>query len=477
MPDLPLVPYVRVSRVGGRDGESFISPDEQLRKIRSAAIERGVPLLDEPFVDLDHSGGTTDRPAFGQALALIRSGKAGGLFVATSSRFARLVEALGLVEEIENLGGRVEVASGPSLSMVGANATFTTTVYAAVDQFVRQDKGEQLDDARRNSIERGIHPRPVYGYKRGAGKRLVPVEPAASEVRRAFELRAEGRSWKSIARELNATSERRWTISNVHRTIANDVYRGVAISGDLRNEEAHPAIVSAELAAKARRARGTKPVAGERSLLAGLARCAECGYSLKYQRVGERGYYRCADRASVGCSGVNVSAPMLDALADDFLVSYLAGIRIEASATDEASVAADAAVALAAERLRRFVSDNADLAYGSPAERRIFEEEKAERRAALASAEEEQRAAQNAAAGVDLPTDLSPESYRDLPTAERRHLLTGLLAMIVVRSAGRRERVADRIRVHLATPEILASNLIRFARENGPEPYAGEAAL
>jgi hypothetical protein len=71
--------YVRVSRVGGRSGESLISPDEQRRAIEAYAAANSLTVA-EWFTDVDQSGGTrSDRsssrrstrpvPAFGVDLS------------------------------------------------------------------------------------------------------------------------------------------------------------------------------------------------------------------------------------------------------------------------------------------------------------------------------------------------------------------------------------------------------------------------
>jgi Resolvase, N terminal domain len=63
---LPVDAYVRVSHVGGREGESFISPDVQREKIEAFATTRGL-RIGEVYVDLDQSGGKLDRPEFEKA--------------------------------------------------------------------------------------------------------------------------------------------------------------------------------------------------------------------------------------------------------------------------------------------------------------------------------------------------------------------------------------------------------------------------
>src|SRR3954452_15777574 len=92
--------YVRVSRVGGREGESFISPAVQREQIKRWASLRGV-AIGKWHTDLDVSGGKLERPGLDAAMARIRAGKTGGLAVARLDRFSRagVADALKVVEE------------------------------------------------------------------------------------------------------------------------------------------------------------------------------------------------------------------------------------------------------------------------------------------------------------------------------------------------------------------------------------------
>jgi hypothetical protein len=54
---VPLDGYVRVSKVGGREGEGFISPEDQERAIREWATNAGVEVVMQPH-EVDVSGGT-----------------------------------------------------------------------------------------------------------------------------------------------------------------------------------------------------------------------------------------------------------------------------------------------------------------------------------------------------------------------------------------------------------------------------------
>lgn len=63
--------YVRVSRIGGRKGEGYISPEVQREAIERRARELGAEV-DEVHDDQDYSGGNMERPAFEAALERLR---------------------------------------------------------------------------------------------------------------------------------------------------------------------------------------------------------------------------------------------------------------------------------------------------------------------------------------------------------------------------------------------------------------------
>ena len=55
------IAYIRVSRVNGRSGDSFISPSEQRKSIERIAAEKGLAVVDW-YEELDASGGDSSRP-------------------------------------------------------------------------------------------------------------------------------------------------------------------------------------------------------------------------------------------------------------------------------------------------------------------------------------------------------------------------------------------------------------------------------
>src|SRR3954468_1807577 len=97
--------YVRVSQVGGRAGERFISPALQREEIERWIAARGY-RLGAGFEELDQSGGRADRPLLEQAVARVERGESAGIVVAKIDRFGRsLSQGLAAMERVTNAGG------------------------------------------------------------------------------------------------------------------------------------------------------------------------------------------------------------------------------------------------------------------------------------------------------------------------------------------------------------------------------------
>lgn len=80
--------YIRVSKVAGREGESFIAPEVQRKKIHAWAELHDVEIV-AWWEELDQSGKKRDRPMLQQALTRCEAGETGGIIVARLDRFAR----------------------------------------------------------------------------------------------------------------------------------------------------------------------------------------------------------------------------------------------------------------------------------------------------------------------------------------------------------------------------------------------------
>src|SRR6266545_3019053 len=85
-----LLGYVRVSRIAGREGDTFISPTVQRERVEAFAKAGGHVVVDV-VTDLDEPGSKYDRPGFQEVLERVEAGEADGVIVAAIDRFARSV--------------------------------------------------------------------------------------------------------------------------------------------------------------------------------------------------------------------------------------------------------------------------------------------------------------------------------------------------------------------------------------------------
>lgn len=296
--------YIRVSRVGGRAGESYLSPKLQREKLTSWAKLHEV-RLEQVVVEEDVSGAKpVDERELGDLLRRVESGESSGIVTFKLSRFGRgALETLQAVERIRKAGGRlVTVEDGVDSAKPGGRLLLTVLAGLAEEELEQRRSGWAA--ARRQALERGVHvgPTPI-GYRRRGDGRLEEDPLAAPFVAAAFQLRGEGESWGSIARYLEEKNvlplERKgrkslaWSRTGVKSMIHNRLYRGELWDGDeLVCKQAHQPLVS-EGEWKLAQLGGIGPLAvkdgsiAAQGLLSTLAYCAACGYRLSL--TGSRG--------------------------------------------------------------------------------------------------------------------------------------------------------------------------------------------
>ncbi len=453
--------YIRVSRVGGRGGESFISPDEQRRAIEAYAAAHGLEIA-AWHSDLDQSGGTLERPGFQAALERCRTGETGGIIAAKLDRLTRSTVGLGTLIERARAGGWNLIAVDFGLDLFSANGKLVADVLAAVAEWERTRRGDDWTAARANAIARGVFggSHVPIGYRRGESGRLVVLEEEAEVVREAFDRRAAGASIADVARFFTNMGvrppDRRidadgWAHSTVRQILANDVYLGVVRSGDFVNEDAHPAIVTRAEFDAVRIAKTDRPIPpGEFShdaLVLGIARCHGCGHTLKIvRRMRADGSavvsYYCKNAASVACvSRAFVHVPALDTLIEDFFLDALRNDdRIAESLEAEKDVAdAKAAVDAAEAELRAFVTTASALAadlFAAGCEARQARVDMSR----LALAETQSRSS-----ALPVPGGNLAALWTTLEPSEKRKILAAYLDRVVVaRGDG---RLVDRVQI------------------------------
>lgn len=315
--------YIRVSQVGGREGESFHSPDVQREKIEAWATYRGARVT-RWYIDLDVSGnGKVRRPEFEQLLADARAGHFDAVAVYRLTRFARSTRAAAIaLDELEQHNvGLVSVTE--DIDTTTAGGKLMRNVLFSIAEFESERTGEEWRAIHARRRQRGLPnvTREITGYRQAVdettGKKrasLDEIEPTeAAAVLAMYEMRAAGRTYGEIREALHAAG---------HRTRRGGSYFGQAVIGQiLRNplfaglvalpdgtliQGQHEAIVPRDLWERVQQAHSgavrTNRFHG--ALLSGLLVCSSCGYRMQFNRGGKprsngmvrADHYRCASR-------------------------------------------------------------------------------------------------------------------------------------------------------------------------------------
>jgi DNA invertase Pin-like site-specific DNA recombinase len=448
--------YIRVSRVGGRSGDSFISPELQQESIERVCALNGLTLIDT-YTELDASGGDASRKLWNRAIDRVVSGEAQAVVTWNLSRFSRSVkDALGAMERIEAAGGKVYSEEG-NLDKLSR----TIRLAIAEDERDRQKAGFRVAQA--NAISRGIAiaAQTPYGYVRNPQTRRYEIDPImALLVVEVFERRVRGNSWASIAKWFAAQGGSGKTNGTAIRgMIGNPAYLGHARNGDMVNRNAHPPIVSQTLFDAANAVKGTKSRQGtglsDSMLLRGIATCAECGHRLqitssKFRNAAgeierEPGYtcrnIHCAARAYCRASE-------LDGLVTRALFLMFDAQRMTVAQDDGSDLAEAERTVEVAESDRRLFIKNREL-------RRILsvEEYNAELEALTEAVEAARMTLEMATPSAVVTT---VDALWDSWTNEtRREWLFQVIASLTVASA-RRKKVPlhTRIDMHLEQPAV-----------------------
>jgi site-specific DNA recombinase len=450
-----LIGYIRVSRVAGRQGDSFISPDVQRERIEAHAKAHGHDLVSWE-ADLDQPGSRYERPGFQRALEAVEQGSAGGIAVAKLDRFARSVAgAAQALSRLEAAGG-VLVAVDLGLDTSNPAGKLMRNVLMALAEFELDRIRESWQSAREHAIARGIHISkvPPVGYRRSDDRRLEPDPVAAPIVREVFLRRARGQSWNALAAFLDEALPRSnggsWTRQTVTGIVGRRTYLGEAHAGGVSNPNAHEPIVSREeweAAQQTPRRRHPRSTA----LLSRIIRCAACGYAMTRGEGGSRGYwnYRCRKRHSSGiCTApARVSVLKADAFVwcavQDFIRAEAAKIQAadDRSEVEDRYANAVADVARAEEELGAWTSGELVSVLGQE----VFVSGFREREAALSEAKEALAALPSSSVAALPPPDFDFDAL----TAEDRRTMIDMMIERIEVSRGRGDG-----RLHIAWREL-----------------------
>lgn len=447
---LRLVPYIRVSKVNGREGDSFGSPGIQLEKCQQKAGLKGYGLLSE-IRDLDESGGTLDRPGLREALELVYSGKADGIIVAKLDRFARDPAAITVIEEMERKG-KLFLSAVDDFDTSTSVGKFALGMMVLVAKLERDRHIENFDDVTRRAIARGVHTTVPYGYMRsnGKGSKLMPEPAEAPVVQRIYAMRAKGMGAAPIADVLNAegVKPRRaasWSPQSIRVLIRLRVYVGEASYGRHVQVGAHdPLVTEGEWAvAQFSAPRHVNQAGRGKQVLTGILRCAGCGYAMGGGSSTNGRRYQCGRKHSGGVCPAPTSCNA-DALEGAVIAAFLD--RYGDTAVDGAADSPEVLFTkLEWDRLQReYLAWRDDTLMREALGAEEYRAGLLARKEALDEAawKHEEAVREMRADTLTIDTGVWPE----LSTPERRELLrAGIDAVLVSRSGSRHTPVTDRL--------------------------------
>jgi site-specific DNA recombinase len=449
--DGPVDGYIRVSRVGDRSGESYISPAVQRKALEGWAAERDVPLVvHEPEENV--SGATMDQPVFNRIMHRIRARESGGIVVYKLDRFARtLVGGLTTLNELTDHRALFASATEPLFDFTTADGRIFLQINLMMAEYFRERTKESWETSLTHAVSRGVHIAPdvPYGYVKDAAKRLVP-DARAPFVTQAFERRARGLPFQRIADWLNEDAppradRRPWTAMSVERMVRRRVYLGVAHWGEHENRDAHPPLVGDELWHIAQRTvhhYSKERQSDDIALLHGMVRCAGCRFLMSRALNTSGGYrrqfYRCRVHRVSGTCGAPAA---IRADGGDALEAYVEAIvcgELDRRARSYVEVSDSDAMTQALAELDEAREDLEDMRCDTAARRRLgplwlsFVDPLVE-----AVAVAEQRVAQ-LRDSQESPSvqGLTAEAYRSLDREERAAVLTAMIGCIFVRNVG-----------------------------------------
>jgi site-specific DNA recombinase len=451
-----LIGYVRVSRVAGRDGDSFISPSVQRERIEAQAKAGGHKLVDV-LTDLDQPGSKYERPAFQNALAMVERGEVDGVIVYALDRFARsLPDAVAALDRLEAAGG-VLVSVRDSLDTSTPTGRFARTLMLALAQLELERIRDNWAVATERAIARGVHITrvPPLGYRKLEDGRLEPDPKAAPVVRQVFLKRAEGTSWLELGRFLDAKLPKPdggcWPRQSVSSLVKNRAYLGEAFAGDLVNPKAHQPLVSRaewEAAQSPATVRNPRESKLEPALLAGLLTCATCGHVLSRRGTGAKGpwaNYNCRVRHADGeCKApAKISERRADAFVESAFLEWLHGQPVLAESVESTTdrEAATAKLEAAEEELIAYRDANLVSVIGKAAYTDGLRS-----RAAIVEQTRNDLAALNGHATPLVRADLA-ESWPELSVEERRTILASVIERVEVGRGGKAAKLADRVKL------------------------------
>ena len=242
--------YYRLSKDDERAGES-LSIENQKRILEKFATENGFEIVDE-YIDDGATGTNFNRPGVQRLLNDAKAGRINVIIVKDLSRFGRnYIEVGQYTDYIFPMIGVRFIALGDNVdSAKETNGMDMAPIMNVFNEWHAANTSKKIRAVIEANAKAGKYRTTYapYGYVKGTDEKKLPVidEPAASNVRRMFEMRAKGISPNKIAQTFNdekiptaadykeqkfsipntRTSHHLWSCATVKQFLNNPIYLG-----------------------------------------------------------------------------------------------------------------------------------------------------------------------------------------------------------------------------------------------------------
>ena len=327
--------YCRLSRDDERAGES-ISIENQKELLSRYVREQGWTVFDY-YVDDGVSGTTFDRPGFNRLVQDARDGKINIALCKDLSRLGRDYIEAGKYTDIvfPSLGCRF-IALNDGVDTARKNDEMIVILKNVMNDLYARDTSSKIRAVKRSSFQAGKYVgcyAPIGYLKSPEDKHiLVPDPETAPIVKRIFDLRCQGFSYRKIATTLNTEQVPTpsdfyylrqgkpnirkeggyWQAQTVRAILQNEVYIGHMVQNKtgvvsykvhkqvdkpesewIRVEGTHEPLISMEVwelvrTIEKQNTRSRTQANGETALFAGLLRCMDCGSLMRSYHDGRR---------------------------------------------------------------------------------------------------------------------------------------------------------------------------------------------
>lgn len=332
---------VRVSRVGEREGERYVTEREQRDRIAFACERDGLTLL-ETFEEPNVSGGAPldRRHGLRQAVEAVEAGDADVIVVAYFDRLVRsLAVQAEIVRRVEDAGGSILAVDVGEVRADTASRWLSSTLLGMVAEYHRRVTAERTADAKRRAVERGVVPFPNIppGLRRREDG-TVEHDPATKRaVVEAFKRRDRGASIDDVRTFLAERGISR-SFHGVQQMLGNRLYLGEIRFGSLLNECAFRPLIDRALFDRVQRRsvpRGRRAKSDRLLARLGVLVCGTCGSRMVVGTSNNSAYhlYRCPPVGD--CTRrVTVSAELAESVVVNAVHDLLKGMHGTASVAD-----------------------------------------------------------------------------------------------------------------------------------------------